>query len=78
MIKGKLTASLNPPYVALFSGERDYSRHDCSADDLRKLLVALNAIGPKDTWGPEEMFFSITGEFPRSSLEELGLLQKAS
>lgn len=39
-----------------------------------KLLVALNVIGPKDDWSPEEMFFSITGEFPKRSQEELGLI----
>lgn len=74
MIKGKLTASLDPPCMEFFMSETKYSRHDCTSDDLRSLLIALDAIGPNGSWPPEELFFSITGEFPRERLEELGLI----
>lgn len=75
MIKGKLTANLNPPYVEFFLNDSHCSRHECTSEDLRRLLIALNAIGPDESWcPPREMLFCITGEFPRRSLEELGLI----
>lgn len=74
MIKGILSANLNPPCLEFFSNDSQLFRRNCSTDDLRTLMIALDVICPSERWQPSEFVFRINGEFPKRSLEALGLL----
>jgi hypothetical protein len=74
MIKGILTANLDPPCLEFFSNDTKFLRKNCSAEDLRTMMIALDVICPNERWQPNEFVFRINGEFPKKSLEALGLL----
>lgn len=74
MIKGTLTANLNPPYLEFLLDDARYSRQHCSTDDLREFLITLDVLSPGQEWRPRELFVRIKGEFPRQSLAQFGLI----
>lgn len=73
MIDGLLVINLDPPYAA-FRTERDVEHwKDCTTDELRDFLIAIEALSPDQTWPPREYVLRVFGKFDAKTLAILGI-----
>jgi hypothetical protein len=46
---------------------------NCTVNDVKSLLVELDAIVPQVQWPPRDCFLRISGQFPTKKLAKFGL-----
>jgi hypothetical protein len=73
MIEGKLVVNLNPPYMGFTSEKHGEQWKNCTVNEVRSLLVELEAIIPQVQWPPRDYTVRISGQFPQQKLEKFGL-----
>jgi hypothetical protein len=81
MIQGLLTINLDPSYISFLQtteyADEDHSRLEsfrhCSLDEIRNLLIALEALTPEQTWPLRECVLRLHLNLPLSALISLGL-----
>lgn len=75
MIEGLLQINLDPPYIAFDSQDNGCSARSCTTEDIRALLIALNALGPGRHWPLCDFTMRLAGQFDSKTLQQFGLLK---
>lgn len=83
MIEGILLINLDPPYIAFSQAPQSSQNSDskidewrpCSVDEIRQLLIELDAILPHHPWPPQEIVLRLPITLPKSELARLSLLK---
>lgn len=75
MIEGLLQINLDPPYMAFHSLNNDSCGKSCTVEDVRVLLVDLNAIPPGQHWPLREFTMRLAGRFANETLQKFGLVK---
>ncbi|HEY9772645.1 MAG TPA: hypothetical protein V6C81_02425 [Planktothrix sp.] len=73
MIKGTLVVNLNPPYIGFTSQQDGEQWKHCTVNDVKSLLVELDAIFPQVQWPPRDCMIRVQGDFPSQKLAKFGL-----
>lgn len=81
MVQGLLVINLDPPFIG-FSTTPDNPRqatireswHDCSLQEIRDVLIDLDAISPNLPWPPRDYILRLPVDLSKSSLQKLNLI----
>jgi hypothetical protein len=82
MIEGILLVNLDPPYIGFSQASQDAQPsatridvwRDCSVDEIRLLLIDLNAFSPDQSWPPQECVLRLPINWTKAELTRLNLL----
>ncbi|MBY0357286.1 MAG: hypothetical protein K2W82_04725 [Candidatus Obscuribacterales bacterium] len=78
MIQGFLSVNLEPPYVTMRIDRKNEILKPCTLDEIRMLLLSLNAIDIDQNWPPAECVIRVCGRFSRRLLAQFGLVPPLS
>ncbi len=76
MIKGILTANLDPPYLVLDladAGPLRSRRRECTSEEIRSAIFALGENRGALSWPPKDCVVRIQGAFSQDWLASIGL-----
>lgn len=82
MVEGILVVNLDPPYIGFVKKESMAGAEskrlrgalkNCTANELRQLLIELGAITDKQQWPPRDCTMRVPGTYPAAILAKMGL-----
>lgn len=78
MIEGTFILNLDPAFIEFHMDGKERIRKQCSIDELRKILIEMDALTQHQNWPPREYILRLRCGFSKETLANLGLVEFAA